>query len=318
MPHAPPQRLAELASFAEQLGCKRVWVYDEGIAGRDVWVALSAIADATERVLIGPGITNPYVRHPGTTASAVAGLDELTGGRAFVGLGSGGALALGPLGIERRRPLDAVGETVRCLRELFSGATLDFEGEHVRFRQARLAYARADIEIMLAGRGPRMIELASRTADGFYLSYVHKDTIADTVATLREGNSLRASAGRPFTISYSTAIVTSDADMAAARADLTFRLLDSPPAIRRRIGFGDAHAAAIRAALQSGGPRAAARHVEEEWVAQFALVGDTASVSTELRSLMADNQIDEFLLAVSDLDTAPELFERTAAFFGET
>ncbi len=311
MPHAPVGRIAELARFAEQLRCRRVWVYDEGIGGRDVWVTLAAVAGATERVLIGPGITNPYIRHPGATATAVSGLDELSGGRAFLGLGSGGALALEPLGIERTRPLTALDETVACLRELFAGATLDFDGSHVRFHRARLAYARPGIEILLAGRGPRLIELAARTADGFYLSYVHKDTIADTVATLRSG-------GRPFRISYSTAIVIDDDDMDSARADLSFRLLDSPADVRRRIGFSDAHAAAIRAALAEGGPPAAARHVDPDWVPHFALVGDKASVAAELRALMAEHRIDEFLLAVGDLDSAEELIERTAGFFGET
>lgn len=311
MPHAPAGRLAELAAFAEQRGCRRVWVYDEGIGGRDVWVALTAIAAATERVLIGPGITNPYVRHPGATAAAVASLDELSGGRAFVGLGSGGALALAPLGIERRRPIAAVSETVTCLRELFAGSTLDFEGEHVRFRHAGLGCARTGIEIMLAGRGPRMIDLAARCADGFYLSYVHKDTIADTVAALR-------SSGRPFTVSYSTAIVTTDADFESARADLTFRLLDSPPEVRTRIGLRDGQAAVILSELQSGGPDAAARHVDPEWVSQFAVAGDAAAVAGELRSIMADNRIDEFLLPLSDLDSAEETIERSAALFGKT
>ena len=75
-------------------------------------MTLTAIALATERILLGPGITNPYVRHPGVTAAAVATIDELSGGRAFVGLGAGGGLTLDPLGIDRRRPVVTVGHMV--------------------------------------------------------------------------------------------------------------------------------------------------------------------------------------------------------------
>ena len=96
MPTGAIGDVVELAALAEQLGCRRCWVYDEGVHTRDVYVTLAAIATATDRIGLGPGITNPYVRHPGATASAVASLDELSGGRAFVGLGAGGALTLTP------------------------------------------------------------------------------------------------------------------------------------------------------------------------------------------------------------------------------
>ncbi len=311
MPRAPVEQIVELAVFAEKLGCRRVWVYDEGLSGRDVYVTLAAIAAATERVLIGPGVTNPYVRHPAATAAAIATLDEFSGGRAFLGLGAGGGVTLGPMTIERHAPISTVTETVACIRALFAAHMIDFDGEHVCLRNAKLSYGRANIEIILAGRGPRMVDLAARVADGFYLSYVHKDTIATTVADLRRNTAT-------MNVVYSTTTVLNERDLESARADLSFRLLDSPPEIRDRIGFTNADEQAIRKALAYGGPTAAARHVKVDWVHHFAIIGESATVKVELRSLLADNGIDEFQLAVSDIQRAPELMERTASLLGRT
>jgi 5,10-methylenetetrahydromethanopterin reductase len=156
MPDGPVTLVAELARLAEDLGAARCFVYDEGLHTRDVYVALAAVAAATERVAIGPGITNPFVRHPGATASAIATVDELSGGRAFLGLGAGGALTLSPLAIERRRPVAAIEDMVAALRGLFAGERVDRSGDTFAFDRATMGYGRADLEIVLAGRGPRV------------------------------------------------------------------------------------------------------------------------------------------------------------------
>ena len=179
MATAPVGQVAEIAAFAESLGYSRIWLCDEGISTRDAIVGLSAVALATDTAMIGPGVTNPYTRHPGQTASAMASLAELSDGRAFLGLGAGGGLTLGPLALERRRPLAAVEETVHALRCLWNAETVNLRGRTLELRDARLACgAGRRIEVHLAGRGPRMVDLAARIADGFYLSYVHKRAIA--------------------------------------------------------------------------------------------------------------------------------------------
>jgi len=112
IPETATTTMARLAAEAETLGYRRCWVYDEGLATRDAYVTMAAIGAATERIEIGPGITNPYTRHPAQTASAIATLDEVTGGRAFLGIGAGGSLTLDPIGLVREKPLTAVRETI--------------------------------------------------------------------------------------------------------------------------------------------------------------------------------------------------------------
>jgi 5,10-methylenetetrahydromethanopterin reductase len=305
MPTAPVGMLVELAVEAERLGFSRCWIYDEGLHTRELYVTLAAIAAATERIRIGPGITNPYTRHPGITASAIATLDELSGGRAFVGLGAGGTLTLGPLAIERRRPVAAVGATVDGLRRLFAGGPVTVDGPDFGLDRATLGYGRADIEIVVAGRGPLMTALAARVADAFVLSYVHRDLIGPAVAALR--------AERPLHVVYSTMMAVDDADLEEARAQLTFRLVDSPPEVRDLLGLGPGLVEELRAALAAGGPAAAAPLVRPEWVPAFVLVGTPEQCGAQLRDLMVRHDIEEFQLGLPEPEGAAERMAMLAA-----
>ena len=315
MAERPIAEVVELAALAERCGYRRCWAYDEGLATRDVYVTLAAIAARTSSILLGPGITNPYVRHPGATATAIATLDEMSGGRAFLGLGAGGGLTLGPLAVERTRPVAAVRETATALRKLFAGETVTTDPDSpVPFRGARLDYGRAGIEIILAGRGPRMTALGAEIADGFTLSYVHKELVGETVAALRAG-AAASRPGRPFLVSYCTLVVTDDAEMEESRRQLSFRLLDSPPRVQKLIGMTEADAAAIREALAAGGPTEAAPLIKEEWVPHFCIVGSPVEAAAELRALMGNHDINEFQVSVLGGTRAAERIERTAALF---
>lgn len=315
MAERPIGEVVDLAALAEQCGYRRCWVYDEGLATRDTYVTLAAIAARTDSIGLGPGITNPYVRHPGTTATAIATLDEMSGGRAFLGLGAGGGLTLGPLAIERRRPVTAVAETASALRKLFAGETVTTDpGSPVSFRGARLGYGRAEIEIFLAGRGPKMTALGAAIADGFTLSYIHKEMIGEAVAALRTG-AAASRPDRPFLVTYCTLVITDDAELEESRRQLSFRLLDSPARVQQMIGMTSTDAAAIREALAAGGPTEAAPLVKEEWVPHFCIVGSPSEATAELQTLMGTHDIDEFQVSVLGGDKAAERIQRTAALF---
>jgi len=78
-------RVADLGALCERLGFDSYWIADQRWM-RDVWVSLSATAMRTARIQLGTRVTDPYVRHPALTAVAIASLDELSGGRAILGL----------------------------------------------------------------------------------------------------------------------------------------------------------------------------------------------------------------------------------------
>ena len=122
--------------------------------------------------------------------------------------------------------------------------------------------------------------MAGELADGFMLSYLHKDLIGghvEAITAAAEAN------GRPRPrLSYMTALVTDDDSFEATRRGLTFRLVDSPAEVRSRIGMSDDDVAQMRTAIADGGLDAAAEHVRPEWVGQFAIVGSTDDCRVEL------------------------------------
>ncbi len=313
IPEHPVAAVIELATVAEGLGYDRCWVYDEGLATRDVYVTMTAIAAETERIRIGPGITNPYTRHPATTAAAVASLDEVSSGRAFLGIGAGGSLTLAPLGIERTGPVTAVGETIEVCRRLWSGEVADLDGASTTLRAARLAYGRPGIEVWLAGRGPRMLGLGGAAADGVMLDFIHRDVLGDYTARIAAG--ARGTGNSPM-ICYSTMIITDDRAMADTKPHMTYRLVDSPPQVRELIGLTDRDADRIRRAMGDG-LHAAAELIPDEWVHPFVIAGTPSECATELGEVMERHGFDEFLLPVYEIEGASALMETVAAVLAD-
>src|SRR4029077_2649351 len=135
----------------------RLWVADEQFL-RDPWVQLGAIAAVTSRVSIGICVTDPYIRHPALTATAAATLQELSGGRALLGLGAG-STGFGALGLEPRSPARAVRECIELCRKLWSEpGPFSYRGEQVRFHDDRLDFKPpSPIPIYVAARGPKML-----------------------------------------------------------------------------------------------------------------------------------------------------------------
>jgi 5,10-methylenetetrahydromethanopterin reductase len=111
---------ADLARAAEAAGFDQFWVSDD-LFMRSVWVILSVVAQATERIQLGTCIVNPYTMHPAEMAMAAGALDELSGGRVCLGVSSGANDFLNWVGIQPERPVAAVVETIEVLRQLFAG-----------------------------------------------------------------------------------------------------------------------------------------------------------------------------------------------------
>ena len=308
MPDQSVARAVELAVAAENLGFARCLVYDEGLASRDVYVTLAAIAVATSKIAMGPGITNPYTRHAASTAAAIASLDELSGGRALLGIGAGGSLTLDPLGIARHRPLTAVRETIAACRQLFAGHTATTDGTHVSLHQASLKYGRPDIPIWLAGRGPKMLTLGGADCDGVMLDFIYKPHLPHAVSLIRRGADTTGNHPR---ISYSTVFVTDEQALVDVKPHLTYRLVDSPQEVKEEIGLGADDELAIRSAMADG-LEAAAKFVKDEWVFPFVIHGSERECRAEITQLVDQFEIGEFLLPILDDDRAESLISTVA------
>jgi 5,10-methylenetetrahydromethanopterin reductase len=166
----PVSELVALAKLSEALGYDQVWYTDIRMF-RECYLGLAAIAANTSRIHLGPGVTDPYSRHPAVTASTIATLDEMSGGRALLGLGVG-STGFQELGIRAERPVTALRETVGLIRRLLRGEEITFEGKVISLSGGKLQFTpiRAEVPIYVATQGERITELAGEVADGVMIA----------------------------------------------------------------------------------------------------------------------------------------------------
>ena len=166
LPSRPVAELVDLAVSAERLGYDDFWLADERFF-REVYTILGLAAARTSRIRLGPGVTDPYSRHPALTAMAIATLDEVSGGRAILGLGAG-VSGFRELGIDAARSAVAIREAVTLIRGLLAGQTVTLKGEQVSLDDGRLDVRapRADVPIYVASQRDAGCRVAGRVADG--------------------------------------------------------------------------------------------------------------------------------------------------------
>jgi 5,10-methylenetetrahydromethanopterin reductase len=166
LPSRPAGEMAELAARAEALGYDDVWLADERFF-REVYALLAVCARSTKRVRLGPCVTDPYSRHPALTAMAIATLDEITEGRATLGIGAG-VSGLRELGIDSSKSATAIREAIELIRRLLAGEAVTVKGERVSLDDGRLDFRplRADVPIYVASQRAAGCRVAGRMADG--------------------------------------------------------------------------------------------------------------------------------------------------------
>jgi 5,10-methylenetetrahydromethanopterin reductase len=162
---APVADLVKRAQLAEASQYGNVWIADERFY-REVYSSLAVVATQTNRIRLGPCVTDPFARHPALTAMAIATLDEISGGRAVLGMGAG-ISGFAELGIERKKPPRAMREAIHVIRALLRGEEVQFEGEVISFRNGHLSFKplRPGIPVYVASNGPLGQRLAGSIAD---------------------------------------------------------------------------------------------------------------------------------------------------------
>ncbi len=162
-PREPLRRVGEVVAEAERRGFEAAWFIDFQLGMKDVYTAMATVALATERIAIGPGVTNLVTRHPTVTANAIAALDELSSGRAVLGLGTGSSAVFGAGLVPSK--LAEVREGVEFVRRLLAGEEAELRGTRARLA----AVTGRRIPIYLAVSQPGMLQLCAEVADGAIL-----------------------------------------------------------------------------------------------------------------------------------------------------
>ncbi|MDD4750121.1 MAG: 5,10-methylenetetrahydromethanopterin reductase, partial [Methanosarcinaceae archaeon] len=186
VPSDPVLKIAHYAKLAEQQGFDNVWITDH-YNNRDVYTTLTVLALSTNSIKIGSGVTNSYTRNPAITASSIGSVNEISGGRAILGLGPGDKATFDAMGIEWVKPLATTRESIQAIKSFFAGEKVSMEGNQVQFCGAKLAFKPGNIPIYMGAQGPKMLELAGEVADGVLINASHPKDFEVAVTQIKKG-----------------------------------------------------------------------------------------------------------------------------------
>lgn len=175
----PASRVVDLARRAETYGFSHVWTFDSHILWQEPYVIHSQILAATRKVTVGPMVTNPATRDWTVTASVYATLNEMYGNRTVCGIGRGDSAVRVTNG--KPTTIDTLRDSIHVIRELANGRSVDHHGSTITFPWA----AESELEVWVAGYGPRALKLAGEVGDGFILQLADPQIAAWTIAAVR-------------------------------------------------------------------------------------------------------------------------------------
>jgi len=172
----PLRDAIEYVRYAESRGFEAVWQAESRLV-RDAIVPMAAFAATTERIKIGSGVINNWTRNAGLIAATFSTLDDLAPGRILCGLGVWWEPLATKVGVTRRKPIQAMRETVEVVRRLLNMEKVTFKGEFVQVEDIEIDIVHGDrspkqVPIYIGATGMKMMELAGEVADGVLLNYL--------------------------------------------------------------------------------------------------------------------------------------------------
>ncbi len=281
---------------ADDLGVDSIWVAEAW--GRDAFTLLTELALKTRRARLGTGIVNVFSRSPAVLAMTFGALDELSGGRMLIGLGSSGANVVEHFhGVPFEKPLRRLREYVEIINRLLRGEPLNYEGQIFRMsRGFRLQFTpiRTHIPVFIAAITPRSIRQTGEIADGLMPIHWPKQKYADLRAQLAEG--ARRAGRDPAAIELAPSVglfITDGQDPEQvrnrAREPLAYyigRMGRFYYEMLQRHGY-EAEVAAVRAAWERRDPAGAAAAIPDRMLDDITVIGPLDACAEKLDELRA-------------------------------
>ena len=183
----PAWRTVQLAELAEAHGFDYVWTFDSHLLWQEPYVIYSQILSRTNRVIVGPMVTNPATRDWTVTASLFATLNEMFGNRTVCGIGRGDSAVR----VTNGKPVTVreMREATHVIRELANCRSVDYKGSTLQFPWARTS----SLEVWVAAYGPLALKAAGEVGDGFILQLADVDIATWMITSVRDA---AANAGR--------------------------------------------------------------------------------------------------------------------------
>lgn len=270
-----------------------------------MFVTLGLTAAKTRKIKLSTGVVNPYTRHVAALASATATLDEVSDGRAILGIGAGG-IELNSLCLPIKKPLKACRETIQVVKRLLKNETVSYDGEIVKLDKVKMSFkAKGRIPIYLGARGPLMFQLAGELADGVvthgltenYLKFVFENIgkgIKKAQRNLHEVDVAIWVTG--FSITKEPKIMRD-----VVRLSTAFAIGGTPKKAMEALNLEESTVSGIGAALNRGELAEAANFITDELIRAFSIIEDEDECISVIERLVK-NGVSQAVLRPIDIE----------------
>jgi F420-dependent oxidoreductase-like protein len=282
--------LLERVQIADAVGVHSAWVAEAW--GRDAFTILTLMADRTRHIHLGTAIVNIYSRTPAALAQHFATLDELSGGRMIIGLGTSGPQVIEHFhGITFNPPLTRLKEYIEIINTLMRGEPLKYSGKLFNLQRGftlRLTPVRNHIPIYLATLHAKSVRLTAEMADGWLPVMIPLPQLKDEIEAFRRlsgaaGRSAQAVAVRaPGVVTVTNNVEKVRAEAAGTLAFYIGRMGTFYAEQLTRHGYGDA-VQAVKKGWEAGS-RAATAAVPANLLDAISYVGSVDACSERLQA----------------------------------
>lgn len=285
VPNVPTPELINYCKYAEQNGIDFLWITDH-YNNRNVFAELALIANATSRIKLGPGITNAFTASPAVTASAICTIDEISSGRATLGIGPGDLSTLPKIGIPMETPVARLTEAVGIIRKLWAGEAVNtHENKVFKFAGAQLAYKpkQKAIPIYIGAQGEKMLETAGKIGDGALINASNPKDFEYAVPIIK-----KAAGEKKFDIAaYTSFAIDTDSKKAkgAVRPVVAFIAAGAPVPVLQRHGLDLNAINTIKAGLAKGDFKTAFGAVNDQMIDAFSIYGTPQELNAKIDNL---------------------------------
>lgn len=294
--HLPVSEQPSIDSYVEQTqaaeaaGFDHAWIPETW--GRNVVPILTRMAAETDTIGIGPSIFNVFSRSPALIGQTGATLQEISGGRTRIGVGSSGPIVIeGWHGESFERPLKRVREAVEISKQVQTGETLHYDGDIFGLSGFRLRSDPPDppAPVDAAGMGPKSVELAGRFADGWHGIVLSPDGVSERLADFDHGSDLgNRDRSSQRTLVSVTACAGEDADQARelTRQHLAFYIGAMGDYYRKALGRQGHEEVAntVASAWANGNRQEAMAAISDDMLDEFAAAGTPNQVRDGIES----------------------------------
>ena len=284
-----------LARAAEAAGADWLGLPD-AFWWRDTWILAAQAARVTQRLAVGPVVTNPYTRHPFVTLAAVATLQDLAGPRVVLGVGAGGSEVAGAAKISRADAPERTVELAGLLRRVAAGRPLDEQSGR------NLEVPLAPTRLLVGGRGARMLRAAGQVADEALLWAVPGSELARTVDLVQQGSAHRRPELAGVGITWAPLVERGKASRALLRRASAYAVLNNRDETRERWGVGDDLVVRVRQLLLAGDTDAAERLIPDAVAGDLSTPRDVTAAAEVARQIGASG----IALAAFEVDEVEE------------